>query len=242
MKQCPRIASRGSSLKEEIEFYSTEFLRLDQHTRETLKSRWQTSQPQQRVQQQHQPQSVGSSTSIGEPVRTGDQDRSKNNGDTLASKPSSIGKPVWTNDDEATKPSEKEIDLRMDGVPQEEILSDRKHMEIWEKIAELKDESKSRSMQEDLQRGNLLSEETRLKILQMRKVEIHDLRQRKDTMQCPLCSEHVSEGLQVCKCGAGLQLHQTTVQMIKQKFLLLLGSSYYVPVVNKGNDMGIRSI
>ena len=84
----------------------------------------------------------------------------------------------------------------MDGIPQEEILND----------AELRDESKSESMHEDLQKRNLLSEETILRIQQIRNVEIHELRLRKATTQCPLCSENVLEGVRFCKCGAGLQL------------------------------------
>ena len=157
-------------------------------------------------------------------MRTAEQDRSWNKEDTLGSEAEGAGKPVQT-DDEATKPSEQEIVKKKS--------SDRQDMKICDKVEKLKDESKSKSMQENWQRGNLLSEETNLKIHQMGNAEIHELRKRKATTQCPLCSGHVLEGLRFCKCGAGLQLDQVTIQKIKQKFLLLLLGSYNVPVFNK---------
>ena len=61
-----------------------------------------------------------------------------------------------------------EIDLRVDGILQEEIYSDKQYMDdIKKQVAKVQDESKFKSMFEDLQKGNLLSEETSLKILQM---------------------------------------------------------------------------
>ena len=87
-------------------------------------------------------------------------------------------------------------------------------------------------MHEDLQKRILLSEETSLRIQQMGNVEIHELRLRKATTQCPLCSDYVPEGVRFCKCGAGLQLVQATVLKINLKFSSSPGS-YYVLVFNK---------
>ena len=60
-------------------------------------------------------------------MRTGDQDESRNEGDVLAFEAACTEKPVRI-DNEVMKPSGKEIDLRMDGIPQEEMYSDRQYM------------------------------------------------------------------------------------------------------------------
>ena len=96
----------------------------------------------------------------------------------MVSKPASTWKQVLV-DNGAANPSEMEIDLRTDGIPQETILSDRQRMkEICDRVGELKDESKLRRMREDLKRGNHLSEETSLEIRQMGNVEIYEQKTR----------------------------------------------------------------
>ena len=60
-------------------------------------------------------------------------------------------------------------------------------------------------MREDLKKGNHISQGTCLKIRQMGNAEIHELRLRKATSQCPLRSGHVLEGLRFCKSGACVQ-------------------------------------
>ena len=59
-----------------------------------------------------------------------------------------------------------EIDLRVDGISQEEICSDKQHMdEVKKQLEKLQDESKSQIMNKDLQKkGKIQSKETSLKI------------------------------------------------------------------------------
>ena len=50
-----------------------------------------------------------------------------------------------------------EIDLRVDGIPQEEKDNDKQYRdEVKKQVQRLQDEPKSKSMHEDLRKGNLL--------------------------------------------------------------------------------------
>ena len=92
-------------------------------------------------------------------------------------------------------------------------------------------------MHEDLQKKNLLSEETSLKILQKR--ELHEVRQRTATVQCPQCSACLEEGFQFCKCGVGLKMDESIISRIRKRFQDVLGSSHYVPVTrSRGKKQG----
>ena len=67
---------------------------------------------------------------------------SRNKGDTTVAQLSSGIWKQMRDLEKVVKPSEIEIDLRMDGIPQEAILRDKQHMkEICDKVEELKDES-----------------------------------------------------------------------------------------------------
>ena len=99
---------------------------------------------------------------------------------------------------EATQSSE--IDLRAGGISHENIYSDKQYMdEVKKQLEKLQDESKSKSTHKDLQKGNLLSEETSLKISEMANIELHEVRQRTATSQCPQCLSHMEDGFQFCK-------------------------------------------
>ena len=76
-------------------------------------------------------------------------------------------------------------------------------------------------MREDLKKGNHISQGTSLKIRQMGNAEIHELRLRKATSQCPLRSGHVLEGLRFCKSGSCLQLDLGIREKIQRKILLI---------------------
>ena len=58
---------------------------------------------------------------------------------------------MWT-DKEVRQSSEKETDLRVDDILQEEIYSDQQYMDIKKQVEKLQDELKSKSMPEELQR------------------------------------------------------------------------------------------
>ena len=83
-------------------------------------------------------------------MRTGDRDESRNKGNATASDSSSSGQPVRTGKEVR---QHSEIDLRVDGIPQEETNN------IWttskSKWKSSKDESKSKGMHEDKQKKEI---------------------------------------------------------------------------------------
>ena len=94
-----------------------------------------------------------------------------------------------------------------------------------------KDESKSKGMHEDLQKKEIFQVKKQAStFLQIGNLELHEVRQRTATIQCPQCSAYFEEGFQFCKCGAGLQMAESTISRIRKRFQELLGSSYYIPV------------
>ena len=116
-----------------------------------------------------------------------------------------------------------EIDLRVGDVPQEEIYGDKQCMEdISKQVAMLQDESKSKSLHEDLPKRNILSRESSLKIQQMENVEFHEERQRTAKEQRPQCSHNLEDGFQFCKCGAGLKMDEDTISRITRRLNELL--------------------
>ena len=98
----------------------------------------------------------------GELVQSGDQNESRNKGYDVTSNSPGIGEPVQAGNEVIQS---SEIDLRVDGISQEETYNDTQYMdEIKKQVGKLQDESKSKSLNEDLQKGYLLSKETSLKI------------------------------------------------------------------------------
>ena len=72
----------------------------------------------------------------------------------MASDSSGSGQPVWT---EKEVIQSSEIDLRVDGIPQEEKDNDKQYRdEVKKQVQRLQDEPKSKSTHEDLQKENLL--------------------------------------------------------------------------------------
>ena len=85
------------------------------------------------------------------------------------------------------------IDLRVDGITQEEIYNDKQYTdEVKKQVERLQDEPKSKSMHEDKE----IFLETSLRILKMENIEFHEVRQRTATSQYPQCLTHVEEGSQ----------------------------------------------
>ena len=119
-------------------------------------------QQQQQKELQPQPQHSESGACSRKPVQSGDRNESRNEGNDVASGSASTGKPVLS-ENEVIQSSG--IDLRVDGITQEEIYDDQQYMdELKKQVERLQDESISQSMNKDLQQGVLLSEETSLKI------------------------------------------------------------------------------
>ena len=153
------------------------------------------------------PQSSESGSSLGKPRRLGGQTEIN-----VTSDSSSNGKPLRVERGVIQIP---DIDLRVDGMPQEDVYSDEQYMdEVKRQVEKIQDESKSPSMHKDLQ-GSILSEETSPKIKHMGNIELHEIRQRKATVLCPQCSAHLADWFQFCTCGASLEMDDTAVSRIR---------------------------
>ena len=63
-------------------------------------------------------------------------------------------------------------------------------------------------------------------------MELFELRQTTDTVQCHSCLSHVPTGLKFCQCGVCLRLDEETVSRIKARFQALI-APYYVARVNR---------
>ena len=96
-----------------------------------------------------------------------------------------------------------EIDLRVEGVSQDAILRDEaKVNEINEKFEKLKVGSRTKSVRDDLSKGNMIfSEESSQAIYEMCNMELIEVKQTSATIQCSSCLKHVLEGVNMCQCG-----------------------------------------
>ena len=89
-----------------------------------------------------------------------------------------------------------EIDLRVEGVPQNVISKDEEQMKEINKTSEkLTSNSCTKSIRDDLKKtGDMLfSEESSRMIYEMGNMEVFELRQISVTTQCRSCLKHVPE-------------------------------------------------
>ena len=108
----------------------------------TVRDTWRSKQ--QHNEQQQQPQSWESDLGPGRPVQSGDRNESRNKGNDMASDSLSSRGPVQA-ENEVIQSSE--IDLRVNGISQEEIYSDEQFMdEVKKQLEELQEESKSKNI------------------------------------------------------------------------------------------------
>ena len=89
-----------------------------------------------------------------------------------------------------------EMDLRIEGVPQDAIFEDEEQLkEINEKLEKLKSGSCSKSIRDDLKDDNVIfREESRRVVYDMGNMELFELRHTADTIQCHSCLRHVLRG------------------------------------------------
>ena len=113
-----------------------------------------------------------------------------------------------------------EIDLRVDGVSQDAILQDDEKMkEINKKLEKLKIESGTKSIRNDLSKGNMIfSEESSRAICEVGNMELIELRQTSATAQCLSCLKHVPGGLNMCQNGVWLRPNLSTMDRIRTAF------------------------
>ena len=79
-----------------------------------------------------------------------------------------------------------ENDLRVDGIPNDELYKDEQHMQsITKQIETLVDTEKS--LQEEPLESNILSEEAAMKIYEANNCELHEVQLRNVKVQCQRC-------------------------------------------------------
>ena len=110
-----------------------------------------------------------------------------------------------------------EIDLRVQGVSQDAILQDEEKMkDINKKLERLRIGSCTKSIRKDLSNGNMIfSEESSRAIYEMGNMELIELRQTSETIQCLSCLKQVPEGLNMCLCGVWPRPNQSTIDRIR---------------------------
>ena len=78
--------------------------------------------------------------------------------------------------------------------------------EISEKLEKLKSVSCSTSIRDDLKDDNVIFIEGSSRVIyEMGNMELFELRQTTDTIQCHSCLRHVPRGLKFCECGMCLR-------------------------------------
>ena len=97
--------------------------------------------------------------------------------------------------------------------------------EFNEKLEKLNMGSSTKSIRNDLSKGNMIfSEESSRAVHEMGNVELIELRQTSATTRC-LCLKHVREGLNMCQCGVWLQPNQNTMDRIRTAYAAFENSS-----------------
>ena len=93
-----------------------------------------------------------------------------------------------------------QIDLRVNGVPNDETCKDKKYMQkITKQVKKLVETQKS--LKEESLESNILSEEAAKKIYGAGTCELHEVQPRTYKIQCQRCQTYVEAGFQVCPCG-----------------------------------------
>ena len=193
----------------------------------TLRSTWQ-------VQQQHQQQQPA-------PTRLRRLGENRVEGDPQ----SNVKQEADSSRTEITTSVFNEIDLHVDGIPQEAILNDEIQMkDIKETLQKLQIGSQMQSMRHDLNKEDMIfCKESSKAIYEMGNVELIELRQTTSTVQCRPCWKHIPEGVLQCLCGNWLKPDEHRVNQIKLRFAELV-RPYYRVLINKsrGRRHGLPSL
>ena len=157
----------------------------------TLRSCWQVQQQQQQQQAGH---------SFGKPERDRDCANAR--------------KEIPQDDDqvEITTSIFNKIDLRIDGIPQEAVLQDKMQMksisETIRKLEQIKVDLGENYNQEDY----VYTKETAENIHDQGNVELVELRQTTETIQCQACWKQIPEGMIKCYLRVCGTTHSTDYQ------------------------------
>ena len=150
------------------------------------------------------------------------------------SNPKSSQSRKWPNED-----IEQSIDLRVDGIPNDETYKDEQYMQrIAKQVQKLmvtKEVLKDGSLQD-----NIFSEQTVKKIHEAGNCELHEIQQRTNKVQCQRCYSYIEAGFQVCPCGGKLDMSEEMPSSIRQKFKQLIADAYMTFQGTRGARHGVQ--
>ena len=130
---------------------------------------------------------------------------------TWNSDPNASGSRTW-----AKEEIEQSIDLRVDGIPNDETYKDEQYMQrIAEQVQNIV--TTKESLKDDSPEDNILSEQAVKKIHYAGNCELHEIQQRTNKVQCQRCYSYIETGFQVCPCGG---------QLNRQKFKQLVADAH----------------
>ena len=135
-----------------------------------------------------------------------------------------------------------QIDLRVNGIPSDEIYKDEQYMQnISKQMEKLVDTEKS--LQEEPLESNIFSEEAEMKIYEAGNCELLDVQERSVKVQCQRRQAHVEAGFQVCQCGGKLDSFNEMLARTRRKFNELIESSHFLPFQKKrGSKHGVLPV
>ena len=131
-------------------------------------------------------------------------------------------------------------DLRVHGVSQDAILQDEEKMkDINKKLESLRIGSCTHFIRKDLSNGNMIfSEESSGAIYETGNMELIELRQTSETIQCLSCLKQVPEGLNMCLWRLA-STNQSTIDRIRAAFAALKTPYYSTTVIlSRGKNSG----
>ena len=112
--------------------------------------------------------------------------------DTCSSHNSEL-KSIASIDHAHRKPVHHEIDLRVNGIPNDEIYEDKQYMQsVTKQIEKIVDVEKS--LQDEPLENNISSVEAAMNIYELGNYELHEVQQRTVKEQCPSCQPNVEAG------------------------------------------------
>ena len=141
-----------------------------------------------------------------------------------------------------TRKPQFQIDLRVEGAPQDAILQDEEQMkEINKKLEKLRIGSCTKSIRDDLKKkGDMIfSEESSRATYEVGNLELIEQRQTSATIQCLSFLKHIPDGLNMCLCGVWIRPNQDTTDRIRATFAALKTPYYRTAItLSRGKKHG----
>ena len=150
------------------------------------------------------------------------------------SNPKSSESRKWPHED-----IEQSIDLRVDGIPNDETDKDEQYMQrIAEQVQKLV--VTKVILNDDSSQDNILVEKTEKRIHEAGHCELHEIQQRNNKVQCQRCYSYIEAGFQVCPCGGQLNMSEEMLSSIRQQFKQLIADAYMIFQGTRGARHGVQ--